>query len=341
MRPLGEALYLKMNLRQNNKQMKKIITLTVNPAIDKSTTVSGIKSNSKLRCATPVYEAGGGGINVSRVLSILGVDSLCIYMAGGPTGKQLQELLEDLEIQQQVIPIAGRVRENLSVTDTVKNQQYRFGMPGPKISEPAWENTLGQLDSVLSEGDFLVASGSLSPGMPIDFYAQISKIAQNKKVKVILDTSGDALLKGAKAGAYLLKPNLGELAKLCSLKTISFLELESVDKSFLKNNPCEVLVISMGAQGAMMVTTTSLEYIAAPVVHQKSTIGAGDSMVAGIVYALAQGKSLSEMGKYGVACGTAATMTPGTQLCEKKDADELFQWITNNSKSGQKIKMNA
>ncbi len=321
--------------------MKKIITLTVNPTIDKSTTVSGIKPNSKLRCAKPVYEAGGGGINVSRVLHKLGGNSLCMYMAGGATGKHLQDMLVDLELLQQVIPIAGRVRENLSVTDTINNQQYRFGMPGPKISEREWKNTLGHLDSVLSAGDFLVASGSLCPGMPIDFYAQVSKIAQNKKVKVILDTSGDALLKGAQAGVYLLKPNLGELAKLCGVKTISFLELESVAKTFLKNNPCEVLVVSIGAQGAIMITDEIVEYIAAPIVFQKSTIGAGDSMVAGMVYSLAKGKSLSEMAKYGVACGTAATMTPGTQLCEKKDADELFQWIANNSKSAQKIKINA
>ena len=321
--------------------MKKIITLTVNPTIDKSTTVSGIKPNSKLRCTKPVYEAGGGGINVSRVLHKLGGNSLCMYMAGGATGKHLQDMLVDLELLQQVIPIAGRVRENLSVTDTVSNQQYRFGMPGPKISEREWKNTLGQLDSVLSAGDVLVASGSLCPGMPIDFYAQVSKIAQNKKVKVILDTSGDALLKGAQAGVYLLKPNLGELAKLCGVKTISFLELESVAKTFLKNNPCEVLVVSIGAQGAIIITNKIVEYIAAPIVFQKSTIGAGDSMVAGMVYSLAKGKSLSEMAKYGVACGTAATMTPGTQLCEKKDADELFQWIANNSKSAQKIKINA
>lgn len=321
--------------------MKKIITLTVNPTIDKSTTVSGIKPNSKLRCAKPVYEAGGGGINVSRVLHKLGGNSLCMYMAGGATGKHLQDILVNLKLPQYVIPIAGRVRENLSVTDTINNQQYRFGMPGPKISEREWKNTLGQLDSVLSAGDFLVASGSLCPGMPIDFYAQVSKIAQNKKVKVILDTSGDALLKGAQAGVYLLKPNLGELAKLCGVKTISFLELETVAKTFLKNNPCEVLVVSIGAQGAIMITDEIVEYIAAPVVFQKSTIGAGDSMVAGMVYSLDKGKSLSEMAKYGVACGTAATMTPGTQLCKKKDADELFLWIVNNSKSAQKIKTNA
>lgn len=321
--------------------MKKIITLTVNPAIDKSTTVAGIKPNSKLRCTDPIYEVGGGGINVSRVINELGGTSLCMYMAGGATGNQLQDILVDLDVLQQVIPISGSVRENLSVTDTTNNQQYRFGMPGPMVNESEWKNTLGQLEAMLSEGDLLVASGSLCPGMPIDFFAQVSKIAQREKAKYILDTSGEALLKGAQAGTFLLKPNLGELATLCGVSTISFAELEPLAKSFLTKNPCKVLVVSLGAQGAILITKDTVTHIAAPIVFQKSTIGAGDSMVAGMVLALAQGKSLQEMVTYGVACGTAATMTLGTQLCKKKDVEELNKWIVTNSESTKKIKINA
>ena len=321
--------------------MEKIITLTINPAIDKSTTVKGIKPNSKLRCEAPVYEAGGGGINVSRVIGELGGSSLCMYMAGGPTGNHLRDILIDLDILQQVTPIEGWVRENISVTDTMNNQQYRFGMPGPMINESEWKKTLEQLDVLLTEGDYLVASGSLCPGMPDDFFAQVSQIAQKKKTKFILDTSGDALLKGAQAGVYLLKPNLGELATLCGKQTISFMELESVSKTFLENNPCEVLVVSLGAQGAMMVTEDSVEYIAAPIVYQKSTIGAGDSMVAGMVLSLAKGESLSKMAQYGVACGTAATMTSGTQLCKKKDVEGLYEWIETNTIPSKRIKINA
>ncbi|MDC6389078.1 1-phosphofructokinase family hexose kinase [Maribacter sp. PR1] len=321
--------------------MNRIITLTVNPAIDKSTTVAGIKPNSKLRCSSPVYEAGGGGINVSRVLHELGGTSLCMYMAGGPTGSHLNDMLVDFGIPQLVVPIEGWVRENIAVTDTKNKEQYRFGMPGPMIKEQEWKKTLEQLEAVLTEGDILVASGSLCPGMPTDFFARISKIAGDKNVKYILDTSGEALLKGARTGVYLLKPNLGELATLCGVKTISFLELESIAQTFLKNNPCEVLVVSLGPQGAVMLTAQSVDYISAPIVCQKSTIGAGDSMVAGMVLALAQGKSLQEMAKYGVACGTAATMTSGTQLCKRKDVEELNDWISSNSSTSQKIKINV
>tara|TARA_R110002033_G_scaffold166331_1_gene204882 strand:+ start:111291 stop:112256 length:966 start_codon:yes stop_codon:yes gene_type:complete len=321
--------------------MKKIVTLTVNPAIDKSTTVAGIKPNSKLRCASPIFEAGGGGINISKVIHELNETSICMYLAGGPTGTFLNKLLEAANIQQNIVPIAGWTRENLAVTDTTNNQQYRFGMPGPDVSEEECKKTLEHLDTILGEGDYLVASGSLSPNMPVDFYAKAATIAKKKHAKFILDSSGEALVQGAKAGVFLLKPNLGELSRLCGVDSISFSELETLSQNFLKNNPCEVMVVSLGPQGALMITKDTVEYIAAPIVLQKSTIGAGDSMVAGMLVGLAQGKSLSEMAKYGVACGTAATMTSGSQLCRKKDVDELYKWITENSKKSTKIKINA
>ncbi|TVZ14841.1 1-phosphofructokinase family hexose kinase [Maribacter sp. MAR_2009_72] len=311
--------------------MNRIITLTVNPAVDKSTTVNGIVPDNKLRCGTPVYEPGGGGINVSRVIQELGGTSLCMYLSGGPTGIHLQEQLTDLQIDQQIIPISGWVRENLAVTDTKNNAQYRFGMPGPIVQKTEWQRTLKQLDTVLEEDDFLVASGSLCPGMPLDFFAQVAKITTKNKAKYILDTSGEALIKGAKEGVYLLKPNLGELATLCGIEAITYTELEAVAKHFLKNNTCKVLVISMGPKGAMVVANDMAFHIKSPVVLQKSTIGAGDSMVAGMVLALSKNKSIKEMGIYGVACGTAATMTEGSQLCKKNDVDELNSWILENS----------
>ncbi|MEX0289884.1 MAG: 1-phosphofructokinase family hexose kinase [Flavobacteriaceae bacterium] len=321
--------------------MRKIVTLTVNPAIDKSTFIEGIKPFNKLRCQESTYEPGGGGINVSKVLKELGGTSLCMYMAGGPTGTHLKEMLADLDILQQLIPIAGRVRENLSVTDTLNNQTYRFGMPGPTVMENEWKNVLGHLEAILLEGDILVASGSICSGMPTNFFAQVAKIAHEKKVKYILDTNGEALVKGAEAGVYLLKPNLGELATLCGVQTIPFLELESMAKAYLQNNPCELMIVSLGAQGAVMVTKEQVEYIAAPIVYRKNNNRAGDSMVAGMVFAMTQGKTISEMAQYGVACGTAAIMTEGSQPCRIKDVEELYQWIQANSLNSGKIKINA
>jgi 6-phosphofructokinase 2 len=138
--------------------MKKTITLTVNPALDKSTMVAGIRPHYKLRCTAPIYEAGGGGINISRVIKELGGTSLCMYIAGGPTGAYLKNLLEEADIIQQIVPIQAWTRENLAVMDTLNNQQYRFGMPGPPVSGSEWKNTLAKLEAVLLEGDYLVAS---------------------------------------------------------------------------------------------------------------------------------------------------------------------------------------
>ena len=321
--------------------MRKVVTLTVNPAIDKSTFIEGIKPFNKLRCAKPMYEPGGGGINVSKVLKALGGTSICVYMAGGPTGTHLREMLADMEIVQQLIPISGRVRENLTVTDGLNKQTYRFGMPGPNVMENEWRSTLEHLEAILLEGDILVASGSISNGMPADFYAQVAKIAQKRKARFILDTHGEALVKGAEAGVYLLKPNLGELATLCGVPTISFAELGSMATTYLKNNPCEVMMVSLGAQGAVLATKDRVVNISAPIVYRKNHNGAGDSMVAGMVFAMLEGKSLLEMAQFGVACGTAAIMTEGSQPCRVRDVDELYQWIRANAQNSGKIKINA
>lgn len=311
--------------------MNKIITLTMNPVVDKDTSVAGIVPNKKLRCITPTYYAGGGGVNVSRVLKNLGHESLCMYLAGGPMGIHIQQLISDDNIKQKVVHIEGWTRENLSVTDTNTQLQYRFVVPGPQVKKEEWKQVLTLLEENLSKGDFLVASGKLPPKMPPDFYVKVSKITDKKEAKLVMDTSGEALLPTMKANIFLMKPNLGELSNILHVTSISAMELEPLAKRFLEENSCKVLVVSLGAKGALWATKNKMEYIPAPTVHQKSTIGAGDSMVAGMVFSLTHGKSLEEAVKYGVACGSAATLYPGTQLCKKKDADELYRWLKNNT----------
>ena len=313
---------------------KRVVTLTLNPVIDKSVSVPGISPNTKLRCTSPTYDAGGGGINVSRALKKLGVESLCIYLAGGPTGEHLRQILDKAGIDQIAVPIKGWTRDNLAVTDTITNLQYRFGVPGPLVEKEEWETLLKKLEENLQEGDYLVASGKLPPGMPDDFYVLVAEIAKRKKTRFVLDTSGEALVKATKSSIFMLKPNLGELSTLCGVTSISAMELEPLAKKFLEEHDCGILVVSLGAKGALLATKDLIEHIPAPTVLQKSTIGAGDSMVAGMVVSLLKGKTYSEMVKYGVACGTAATMHEGTQLCNKEDADNLYKWIL-----GQKTKL--
>ncbi|HCO84614.1 MAG TPA: phosphofructokinase, partial [Arenibacter sp.] len=239
----------------------------------------------------------------------------------------LRQILDKAGIDQIAVPIKGWTRDNLAVTDTITNLQYRFGVPGPLVEKEEWETLLKKLEENLQEGDYLVASGKLPPGMPDDFYVLVAEIAKRKKTRFVLDTSGEALVKATKSSIFMLKPNLGELSTLCGVTSISAMELEPLAKKFLEEHDCGILVVSLGAKGALLATKDLIEHIPAPTVLQKSTIGAGDSMVAGMVVSLLKGKTYSEMVKYGVACGTAATMHEGTQLCNKEDADNLYKWI--------------
>lgn len=305
----------------------KVVTLTLNPAIDKSASVKGIRPDSKLRCSKPVYHAGGGGINVSRAMRKLGGDSLCAYMAGGSEADMMQSLLEEEGIQQHVMRIRNRTRENFIVVDTNNNQQYRFGMPGAEVTEQELEAMLQTMRQLCAEADYVVASGSTPPNAPKDIFAQVARIAKQHDARCIVDTSGDALIAAANEGVYLLKPNLGELSALSRRDTVTALEQEDLARQLIEENKSEVVVVSMGPQGAMLVTKEKVEYVPAPTVHKKSTVGAGDSMVAGMVLSLAQERALKDVVMYGVAAGTAATMNEGTGLCKKEDTEKLYQWI--------------
>jgi 6-phosphofructokinase 2 len=175
-----------------------------------------------------------------------------------------------------------------------------------------------------------VASGSLPPGIPEDFIGQLATLAKKQGARFIADTSGEPLLLAAQQGVFLLKPNMSEL---CSLVGKSFLEADEVDdaaREVISKGDCEVVVISMGPAGALWVTRDEQEQVPAPVVKKQSTVGAGDSMVAGITWMLAQGKSLREAVRFGVACGTGATMNAGTQLFKKADVEKLYDWINKH-----------
>ena len=185
--------------------MNKIITLTLNPAVDKNSTVSSITPDNKLRCTTPNYEAGGGGINVSRAIKELGSESLSLYLGGGLTGEHLEQLLDKEGFPHKRINTEGWTRENFSVVDESNGKQYRFVMPGYQVSDKEMNSVLQELETTVSEGDYVVASGSLPPGIPLNFYGQVTELVNSKYARMILDTSGQPLLEGAKSGVFFTK----------------------------------------------------------------------------------------------------------------------------------------
>lgn len=305
----------------------KIVTLTLNPALDKSTSIDKLQPEKKLRCEEPNYEPGGGGINVSRAISILGGQSHAIYAAGGPAGDKIYELLEQEGIDQQHIKVEDPTRENLMVMEKSTGNQFRFGMPGGKITKAELQKCLNVVKELPDDAKYLVASGSLPPDAPDDFYGKIAEVAKRKNIQCVIDTSGEALRKAAEMGVCIMKPNLGELSTLAGKEEISGLEQEEIAKKVISEGKAEILIVSLGARGAMVVTPESIEYVVPPTVKQNSTVGAGDSMVAGLILSLSRDEDIRDAVKWGVAAGTAATMTPGTELCRKKDVEKIFRWL--------------
>jgi 6-phosphofructokinase 2 len=305
--------------------MKTIVTMTLNPAIDKSSSVDHVVAERKLYCKPPLFEPGGGGVNVSRAIKKLGGESMLLYPAGGLTGKRLQELLDKEGLNHRPFPIEGVNRESLVILEESTGQQYRFGMPGPELDKKEWEPLLQELATMEPSPDYVVASGSLPPGVPPDFYAQLVRVGKKRGAKTIIDVSGEALEAALQEGVFLIKPNVREFRELVGEEIKEESQIKAEAKKMVKSGRCEVLVISLGAAGALVVSEKFAEHILPPTVPIISKVGAGDSMVAGVVLSLARGKPLRESVLFGVAAGTAAVMTPGTELCRREDAERLFE----------------
>jgi 6-phosphofructokinase 2 len=302
-----------------------IVTLTINPSLDKSTHFSGLIAEQKMRCEKPRYDAGGGGINVSKAISKLGGSSTCVFTSGGSAGEMLEDLIQKEKLEKIAIKTKNWTRENFIAFDNETKAQYRFGFPGNAFSEEEKDKILQIIRDLKT--DYLVISGSLNEGLPTDFYKKIAEIAKSSGTKVIVDTSGEALLKILETGVYLIKPNIGELAKLIGVERLELNEVEKAAKNLIKKGSAEIVVVSLGADGAILVTKEETHLVKAPKVEKKSTVGAGDSMVGGMVWALSQNKTLKEVIQLGVCCGTAATMNEGTQLFNVEDVMRLLKDI--------------
>jgi 6-phosphofructokinase 2 len=304
--------------------MKRIATLTVNPAIDRSALVEQVIAGRKLRCTHVRREPGGGGVNVSRAIRRLGGDSTLIYLNGGPTGEILRQLLGEEGLKPHEIPIDGWTRENVHVHEERSAQQFRFGMPGPEIREEEWRRCIEELRSLDPPPDFLVASGSLAPGVPHDFYRSVAGVGREIGARVVVDTSGEALrqLKGGEA--FLIKPNIHELQELAGRGLEDEDEQVEAAQHAIGEGCCEVVALSLERGGTLVITAEGVEFVRAPTVPIRSKVGAGDSMVAGVVLGLARGMELMDAIRFGVAAASSAVMTAGTERCRRDDTERIF-----------------
>lgn len=302
-----------------------IITVTLNPCIDKSSKVEKMKPESKLRCAEVVHEPGGGGINVTKALKKLNTASFALFPAGGHNGAMLQTLLKKDGLLHHAVNTQVETRENWIVLETSTNYQYRFTFPGLAVEEASIVHLIDDIKAFAPT--YIVASGSLPPGLPHYFYGLVVKTANALGAKCIVDTSGDALeaLRGRKA--YLIKPNIGELCKLLGKDRIEKADVPNAARQVIEDGFAEMVAVSMGPDGAWLVTEEEQFFAVAPEVPKRSTVGAGDSMVAGITYMLQKGGTLQDALCMGVACGSAATMNEGSQLFHAEDAHRLYHEV--------------
>lgn len=307
-----------------------IITLTTNPALDIYSTTEKLEPNEKLRCEKPLIDPGGGGVNVSRVIKRLGGESTAVYTLGGHTGKLFSDLLKKEGVKEDPVFIKRDLRQNFAITETSTGHLYRFGFPGAELENSEYEELLKKVDKC-EKGAFLVASGSLPPGAPADFYARAAARAKQCGLKFVLDTSGKSYKGVLEEGAYLLKPNKNELKDLTGKAAENVEQQKKLLLDLLKKYPVEIIVLSLGAEGALLATDQQVKHFPAPKVDHVSSIGAGDSMVAGMVFNLAKGSTVEEAILMGLACGSATIKSPGTELLQKRDVDLLYEQLLHQT----------
>lgn len=307
--------------------MPAILTLTMNPALDVSTSTARVEPTHKLRCAASATHPGGGGINVARVLSRLGADVLALYPAGGRTGRRLGELLDDEGVAHVPLPIAGETRESFSVLEDASGQEYRFVLPGPRLAPAEWQACLDRTAATGVSSGIVVASGSLPPGTPADFYARLARVLAARGIRLVLDSSGPALAAGLEAGVYLVKPSLRELHELTGLPLDDHAQRLHACGRIIERGEAQVVALSLGAQGALVVDADEAWQAAALPVPVASTIGAGDSFVAGLVWGLAGGSVLAEAFRCAMAASAAALASRGTALARAEEIRKLLQQV--------------
>lgn len=310
--------------------MASIYTLTLSPSLDSATMTPQIYPEGKLRCSAPVFEPGGGGINVARAITHLGGKATAIFPAGGATGEHLVALLADEQVAVDTVDARDWTRQNLHVHVESSGEQYRFVMPGAKLSDDEFRQ-LEEKVLTIESGSLLVISGSLPPGVRTEKLTALVQAVLQRGIRCIVDSSGDALKAALEPGQLeLVKPNQKELSALVNRELNQPDDVRTAAEELVRTGKAHRVVVSLGPQGALAVDKTGCVQVVPPPMKSQSTVGAGDSMVGAMVLKLAQGASLLEMARYGVAAGSAATINQGTRLCSLADTQKIVDYLARS-----------
>lgn len=307
-----------------------IAALALNPALDVSTATDTVRPIHKLRCDAPAIDPGGGGINVARVIHRLGDAAAALFPAGGATGALLVQMLADEGIAADTVAFDALTRISFAVTEKQSADQYRFVLPGPAVPAAALEALVALLARRLQVARLLVVSGSLPPGLPDAYLRDIGRSAARAHVRIVLDTSVRLTEVGRALGAWALKPSLSELEAEAGEPLADPAAITRAARALIEDGAAQFVFVSEGSAGATLVTRHEMMKVFAPDVEPVSAIGAGDSLVAGLSVALERGWAPIDALRYGVAAGSAALLTPGTQLALREDVERLFATMTGD-----------
>lgn len=302
---------------------RPIITLTMNPALDLSTATDRVVGEHKLRCGPTRLDPGGGGVNVARVIHRLGGQTVAIYAVGGPTGDAYRQLLESEGVPTRPVRIAGSTRQSFTVDELSTGKQFRFVLEGPEVSEPEWRACLAALEQAIPHGGYVVASGSLPPGVPVDFYARVARLCRDRGAHCIVDAAGPALAQALTEGVFMIKPSRRELGELVGGSLASEDSLVDAGLGIIARGSAQYVALTLGDRGAILASGAGVLRQRTPVVEVQSTVGAGDSFLGAFVLRLGQGREVESAFRSAVAAGTATAMTPATELCVREDVERL------------------
>jgi 1-phosphofructokinase family hexose kinase len=300
-----------------------IYTLTLNPAVDRELTVTELHYDTVLRAADSRVDFGGKGFNVSRLLKGLGAESTAVGFLGGKSGDILQDGLLSLGIGVDFVRVTGETRTNISIVTRTGEHYIKVNEKGPLVDKACQQELIEKVDALARPGDWWVLAGSLPPGCADDFYARIITVLNFHGALTWLDTTGESLRMGCAEKPYLVKPNAEEAGALTGFPVSSVDEIAAA-AAHIREMGAQNVVISMGKDGAMLHTDEGTWLVHGPEITEKNPIGAGDSMVGGMIWALTQGKPLKESLGWGVASGAATASLSGTEVGSQKLIEELL-----------------
>jgi 1-phosphofructokinase family hexose kinase len=312
-----------------------IYTVTLNPAVDKELVVPALEIDTVLRSQETNIDYGGKGFNVSRMLNALGGRSIALGFAGGHSGDLLREGLESLGIGSDFMWVGEETRTNISIVTGIPSHYIKVNEPGPAISEAARAALREKVQNLAKGGDWWVLAGSLPPGVPPTIYADLIQTIQEAGAQVILDTSGEALYWGCRVRPFLAKPNDIELEQFTGL-TIDSPETIVAAARLMLESGIDNVVVSLGKDGAMLINNMGAWQAASPEIEERNPIGAGDSMVGGLVWGLSEGLTVPEALCWGIACGAATASLSGTAVGSRQLVEALLPRVSLQKFSNHK-----